>query len=253
VFLLSLTLAAVCLWACEDVRTRRARNEWSTPIRVGLVLVRHGAVDERALSILRQRVPALQERLTAEFRRYQPERTAPMIELVPYGPVTMSEETPSESGASLWSRAVDTYRLWRYTSRIDRAAEVPTHTLDSRIYVVAGAARGARNFVEGFSEAHGRVGVARVDLSLDTVDLALFVAAHELLHTLGATDKYDDQGRTLRPFGLPDPDLAPELPQLSAEIMARNRVVSRTSETPPSSLDELSVGRWTAEEIGWTR
>jgi hypothetical protein len=250
--LLSLILASVCLWACHDVRARRARNEWQTPIRVGLVLVRHGAVDERALASLRQRVPALQQRLTSELRRYQPQHRVPMIQLVPYGPVSISEEIPFETDPGLWSRISHTYRLWRYTSGIDSAARVPTHALDSRIYVVARPARGDVHFVEGFSEAHGRVGVARVDLSLDTVDLALFVAAHELFHTLGATDKYDDEGRTLRPLGLPEPDRSPELPQHYAEVMARNRVVSPTLELPPSTLDELSVGRWTADEIGWT-
>lgn len=249
--LLSLILTVVCLWACEDVRTRRARNEWQTPIRVGLVLVRQGAVDERVYAALRQRVSVLQQRLSAEFRRYHPERPAPMIELVAYGPVTAFEPTPLATDTDLWSRAVHTYRLWRYTSRIDASARVPTRALDSRIYVVASPAQGSLNFVEGFSEAHGRVGVARVDLSMDTIDLALFVAAHELFHTLGATDKYDENGRTMRPLGLPDPDRSPELPQLSAEIMARNRVVSPTLELPPDSLDELSVGRWTAHEIGW--
>lgn len=251
--LLSLTLAVVCLWACADVRARRARNEWQEPIRVGLVLVQQGDVDAQALAALRARVPALQARLASEFRRYQPQQRGPMIELEAYGPVSVHEETPLATESDLWSRAVHTYRLWRYTSAIDERAGAPTHALDSRVYLVARPARDSVNFVDGFSEAHGRVGVARVDLDLETVDLALFVAAHELFHTLGASDKYDEEGRTLRPMGLPDPDRSPALPQTHAEIMARNRVVAPNRELPPSDLDELSVGRWTAEEIGWLR
>ena len=251
--MLSLILALVCTWACQDVRARRARNEWKAPIRVGLVLVRDGAVDEHALRQLRARVPVLQERLAAEFRRYRPGAAVPMIELEPYGPVAASEATPLATETNLWSRAVHTYQLWRYTRSIDARAGVPTHALDSRIYVVARPATGVLNFVDGFSEPHGRVGVARIDLNQDTVDLALFVAAHELFHTLGALDKYDEQGRTLRPYGLPEPDRSPLLAQEFAEVMARNRVVSPMLELPPSSLDELSVGRWTAEEIGWAR
>lgn len=251
--LLSLILVVVCLWACQDVRTRRARNEWQAPIRVGLVFVRHGAVNEKVLDKLRARVPWLEQRLAAEFNRYQPGNSAPMIEFSSYGPVSVEEPTPPASDTDLWSRVIHTYRLWRYTSRIDAGAEVPSHSLDSRIYVVASPARGSLNFVEGFSETHGRVGVARVDLSVETVDLSLFVAAHELFHTLGATDKYDAEGRTQRPFGLPDPDRDPMLPQLSAEVMARNRVVSPTLEIPPDDLEQLSVGPWTAREIGWLR
>jgi hypothetical protein len=253
VTLLSLLLAVVCLWACHDVRARRARNEWQVPVRVGLVLLRHGAVDEQALLALQSRIPALEQRLAAEFQRYQPELSTRMIELVPYGPVTVSEPPPSDPGTSLWSRALHAYGLWRYTRAVDDRAGVPTHDLDSRIYVVVDPARGSANFVEGFGEARGRVGVARIDLNAETIDLALIVAAHELFHTLGASDKYDEDGRTSFPYGLPEPDQVPRFPQRYAEIMARNRVLSATSEVPPDSLAELRVGRWTAEEIGWAR
>ena len=43
-------------------------------------------------------------------------------------------------------------------------------------------------------------------------DFALFVAAHELFHTLGATDKYDASGAALVPSGLAEPDLNPLVP-----------------------------------------
>jgi hypothetical protein len=79
----------------------------------------------------------------------------------------------------------------------------------------------------------------------------LFVAAHELFHTLGASDKYDSEGRTLFPEGLPEPDRVPLFPQPAAEIMARNRVVSAAEEVAPGDLRELRVGLSTAREIGW--
>jgi len=107
--------------------------------------------------------------------------------------------------------------------------------------------------VEGFSESGGRVGVARVELDASSVDLGLFVAAHELLHTLGASDKYDARGSSRLPEGLGDPDQSPLYPQRGAEVMARNRVVAPGLELPPGSLDELTVNHWTAREIGWLR
>ncbi len=251
---LSSLLALVCLWACQDVRARRARTEWHTPVSVGLVILRHGDVDARALASLQQRARALEERLSGEFQRYRSAPAQPMIQIVAYGPVSVSEPPPEELGVSFWARALHTYRMWRYTSAVDEAAGVPTRALDARIYVVAEPPHsGTQNFVEGFSEERGRVGVARVDLNVETVDLALFVVAHELLHTLGATDKYDAVGRTSIPAGLPEPELLPQFPQRYAEVMARNRVVSATLEVPPQTLGELRVGRVTAEEIGWLR
>jgi hypothetical protein len=72
---------------------------------------------------------------------------------------------------------------------------------------------------------------------------------HELFHTLDATDKYDARGRTLIPQGLAEPERG--LPQRFAEIMARNRPVTETSEALPKSVDEIAVGPLTASEIGW--
>ena len=101
------------------------------------------------------------------------------------------------------------------------------------------------------SEHGGRVGVASSELDASTVDLALFVAAHELFHVLGASDRYGADGSTLFPEGLAEPDLVPQFPQRYAEVMARNRPLSATEEARPESLDELWVGMKTASEIGW--
>lgn len=254
VAVLSLILGAVCLWACQDVRARRARNEWHAPVRVGLVIVARGDADARALARLRGRTAELEKRLAEEYQRYQPGASGAMIQFAWFGPVSVSDTPPDEPEAGLWSRVSQNYRLWRYTRTIDSAAHVPAHELDSRIYVVIERGQFARaNLVAGFGEPHGRVGVARVDLNVDTVDLALFVATHELFHTLGATDKYDESGRTSIPLGLPEPDLFPLFPQRYVEVMARNRVVGPSSEVPPETLAELRVGRQTAEEIGWLR
>jgi hypothetical protein len=243
-------LAAVTLWACYDVRDRRARNEWEVPVRVGLVLVRRGNVDERAFAALRARAAILEERLAAEYRRYRPESAESMIRILPFGPVALEEVPPSEPGPGFFARVQHALQLWAYTRAVDAAAGVPRSKLDSRIYLVAESPRAGT--VEGFSETRGRVGVARVELDEDTIDLALFVAAHELLHTLGASDKYElGTGRTAIPIGLPEPERVPLFPQPYAEIMARNRVVSATTEVAPRCLSELRVGRLTAQEIGW--
>ena len=125
--------------------------------------------------------------------------------------------------------------------------------LDSRIYLVArpGHAHDP-NFVEGLSEEGGRVGFVEVDLAATMVDYALFVFAHELFHTLGATDKYDADGVTMIPDGLAEPDLEPRFPQRYVEVMARRRPLAPGKERAPESLRELRVGPLTAREIGWT-
>ncbi len=107
--------------------------------------------------------------------------------------------------------------------------------------------------IEGSSQHGGWLGSVTVELNRDMVDFTLFVAAHELLHTLGATDKYDAAGRTQVPDGLAEPDRTPLYPQIRAEVMARNRVLQPGQERPPDTLAELGVGPATAREIGWVR
>ena len=105
--------------------------------------------------------------------------------------------------------------------------------------------------MEGTSQEGGKIGLVEVELDGTMIDFALFVAAHELLHTLGATDKYDAAGHTLVPSGLAEPDKWPPYPQRFAEAMARNVPLGPAEERPPASLDELSIGSATAREIGW--
>jgi len=80
------------------------------------------------------------------------------------------------------------------------------------------------------------------------------VIAHELLHTLGATDKYDPVTDAPRfPDGYGDPRQAPLYPQKSAELMAGRRMVSAASWEQPSGLDDVVIGPATALEIRWIK
>lgn len=79
------------------------------------------------------------------------------------------------------------------------------------------------------------------------------VVAHELLHTLGATDKYDVQ-TTLPgyPDGFADPDRDPLFPQRQAELMGGRIPISDSQADMPESLRQVVVGPATAREINWT-
>jgi len=80
------------------------------------------------------------------------------------------------------------------------------------------------------------------------------VLAHELLHTLGATDKYDPLTlQPLFPQGYAEPDATPLHPQRFAEIMAGRVALSDDEAGMPAGLDEAVVGPETAREINWIR
>jgi hypothetical protein len=78
------------------------------------------------------------------------------------------------------------------------------------------------------------------------------VIAHELLHTLGATDKYDLSNDAPQfPDGYGDPQQLPLYPQHTAELMAGRRVLSAGGSEQVGSLNEVVIGPATALEIRW--
>ncbi len=80
------------------------------------------------------------------------------------------------------------------------------------------------------------------------------VIAHELLHTLGASDKYDAATNLpVFPDGYGDPTAQPRYPQRDAEIMAGRRAISSGQAEMPLDLDSVVVGEKTAQEIGWAK
>jgi hypothetical protein len=76
------------------------------------------------------------------------------------------------------------------------------------------------------------------------------VVAHELLHTLGAGDKYDAEGRPRYPEGYAEPHLPQAVPRREAEIMA-GRLLDRNGQAVmPPGLERCLIGPLTAYEIG---
>src|SRR5262249_43264658 len=80
------------------------------------------------------------------------------------------------------------------------------------------------------------------------------VITHELLHTFGATDKYDPaSNRPLFPEGYAQPTARPLYPQRKAEIMAGRIPINPEQAEAPRGLDEVVIGGRTAQEINWLK
>lgn len=77
------------------------------------------------------------------------------------------------------------------------------------------------------------------------------VIAHELLHTVGATDKYNKHHQPVFPDGYAEPDKTPLFPQNLAEIMAGKISLSANHSNMAESLDQCIIGEKTAAEINW--
>ena len=100
----------------------------------------------------------------------------------------------------------------------------------------------------------GRIG--RVNLFGDSAYAKqnLVILAHELLHTLNATDKYDFiNSMPIYPDGFAEPDKSPRYPQDFAELMGGRTPISEDKAGIPKSLKQTLIGTKTAREIGWLK
>jgi hypothetical protein len=248
---LLMALVVTSFFAVGNVRARQARKTWDHSLDIAIVLV--GAADPRAVAKLKLRSEALGDKFTSELGRYRPGAPRP-FRFVVFGPLAAPGPMPKPTSGGTLDVFRFTWDSYLATRELNARAEITRSQFDSTMYVyIAPPASDERASVEGLSDRNGRVGLVQVELDESMVDTALFVIGHELLHTLGATDRYDETGKTLIPSGFAEPNRVPLYPQRFAEVMARNRPLSPTLEVIPQSLDELLVGELTAQEIEWQK
>ena len=100
----------------------------------------------------------------------------------------------------------------------------------------------------------GLIGVVNAFASEEQAAENNVVFAHELLHTVGATDKYDPRtNQPAYPDGFAEPDREPRYPQEFAELMAGRIPVSESQAEMPRGLQQVLIGTKTAREINWIK
>ena len=98
----------------------------------------------------------------------------------------------------------------------------------------------------------GLVGVVHAFADRSMTRTNNVVIAHEILHTLGASDKYDLATLApIFPIGYAEPERDPLHPQSLTEVMAGRYAIDSQTFEMPDSLDDVLVGAATALEIRW--
>jgi hypothetical protein len=166
-----------------------------------------------------------------------------------YPPV---DEKPPEidPGAGVISRVMSSLRLRLYARRNSHPpGRAPPQI---RVFVLFHDPTFTSSVPHSVGLQKGLVGVVHAFARDDMTPTNNVVIAHEILHTLGASDKYDPE--TLEPYypiGYAEPDRQPRVPQVLTEIMAGRYVAAPGQFDMPDSLRDVRVGSATALEIRW--
>jgi hypothetical protein len=128
----------------------------------------------------------------------------------------------------------------------------PGPEADVRIYLQYFSPQKKQVLSHSLGLQKGMIGLVNGFSSVDYIATNNFVITHELMHTFGASDKYNlETNEPIYPDGFADPQQLPLLPQVRAEIMGGRVKVSPGWLVMPLSLDDVVVGTKTANEIGW--
>jgi hypothetical protein len=167
--------------------------------------------------------------------------TAPALDALPPQPARGG----SALGNVVWSLQMR-YWAWRHDA-------VPGMKPQVRLFVLFFDPATHPSLPHSVGVERGMIGLINAFGTRAMAGSNAVIISHELLHTLGATDKYEPGGNLPRfPDGYAEPERSPRYPQAYAEIMGGRIPVSETQAEIPESLDNTLIGAATAAEIGWT-
>lgn len=166
------------------------------------------------------------------------------------GPEVKSLPPAPPIGGNVFSIMSWSLQLRYWASRNDKADDKP----NIRLFALYHDPARSRVLQHSLGLEKGMIGVVHVFASTRETGSNNVVLAHEMLHTLGASDKYDFASNLpTYPQGYAEPAREPRYPQERAEIMGGRVPVSPTRAEMPEDLSLCVIGEQTARELNWLK
>ncbi|MBW3566656.1 MAG: hypothetical protein KY410_01635 [Proteobacteria bacterium] len=245
-------LLAILAWVALDALADRLNTtDWNHPLWVGIYPINADGSAQTAryiASLSEDDFLAIEGWLRAESARYgltldQPVRFRLGAEETEHPPLPPRDA--GWFGTMCWSLAL---RHWA-----DEHDVLPSGLRPNiRLFLMYHDPETHPRLGHSLGMQKGLVGVVNVFAHRRQAGSNRVVVAHELLHTLGASDKYDPATNQPRhPDGFAVPDAVPLYPQDVAEIMGGRIPKSPRESDIPTDIGFTRVGRITASEIRW--
>lgn len=233
-------------------REQSLARDWHKTLHIAIFPINgdgSAAAAARIASLNESSFKDIEDFFTAQAQEYGDQTLMPVrVSLQPEvktPPPTAPAAAHSTLDVIVWSLKLRWW-AWRQPHGIPRA-----HTRAFVVYWDSEAMGGRVPNSHGL--AKGLVAVSNVHSIANMQRTNNVVIAHEILHTLGASDKYDMASlMPSYPDGFAEPNREPRYPQRHCELMAGRIPLSESQLDMPRSLKECVIGPLTAREIGLT-
>lgn len=235
--------------AVNEALIKTRSTSWENPLWVRIYAVNgdnRGATGKYLDSLSSENFQAIENFVNREARRYGISIDAIDVE---YNGSLQSGPPQPPSGRSVleniwWSlkfRAWAALRAWN-SDNGDADVELFINYYDIKTTPALGHSVG----LEG-----GLIGIINAFADNSYRGSNQVVITHELMHTLGASDKYAADTLPIHPEGYAEPYQVPLYPQRLAELMGGRIPLSALRSEMPQSLNQVVIGIFTAAEINW--
>ncbi|MBS3744127.1 MAG: hypothetical protein KGY48_07250 [Wenzhouxiangellaceae bacterium] len=247
---IALLLLLLLLVVHHQFNDRARIASWSTPLFIAVYPINADGSEpaEHHVQHLEERdFEEIERFVRGEAQRYEIGLERPIyVQLA--APVAESPPAPPIGGNYLQRATwIARMRWWRW--RFDTQGMDPDIVVLARFFDPSGR---QRQLPHSTGVERIRIAIANLFASKAMQGANQVVLTHEVLHTVGATDKYDPStGLPLYPHGFAQPGQQPLYPQRQAELMAGRIASSETSAHQAESLAQVVIGPQTAREIGW--
>lgn len=249
IFVLSLVLIGV---AAGSWLTSKRSTDWEQPLWIAVYPINaddspvtQKYIDRLTLEDFR----SIEEFISEEAKEYNLSLKQPFtIKLAPQ--VNSLPPAPPTTGATweimLWSLKL---RYWAYQANTLQGPD--PHI---RMFVKYFDVKDTQPLAHSLGLPQGMLGVVNAFAERKMTSSNAVVITHEILHTIGATDKYDlATGLPSFSDGYAEPERNPLYPQEIAEIMAGKIPLSEDKAAIPRGLHQVILGPKTAKEISWVK